>query len=147
MVSIISQRYEHSSNGPYASQYGVRNVRGFTLIELIVVMTIVATLLTLALPRYFAGVDRANEAVLRENLLIMRNALDQFHADTGKYPSSLDDLVTKKYLRSVPIDPFTETTSTWQLLPPPADSGTTGVYDVRSGAKGANHAGKPFSDY
>jgi len=146
MVIAAQSRWSHSHPRHHARSENALIAHGFTLIELIVVMAIVATLLTLALPRYFSGVDRAKEAVLRENLAVMRNALDQFHADTGKYPESLEDLVTRKYLRRVPVDPITDTT-TWQLLPPPAGSGLTGIYDVRSGAKGANQDGKSFSDY
>jgi general secretion pathway protein G len=122
----------------------VKSRAGFTLIELLVVMAVIATLLTLAVPRYFSSIDRSKEAVLRENLNVMRDAIDKFHADTGTYPSTLQDLVTRRYLRDVPIDPVTDSALTWSTLPPPGAAG--GVYDVRSGAEGATQAGKPYAE-
>src|SRR4051812_37230313 len=95
-----------------------RRIKGFTLIELLVVMAIIAVLLTIAVPRYMGNVAKANEAVLRENLFSVRDVLDKFHADTGRYPDTLDDLVTKKYLRKVPVDPVTGSTETWVIVPP-----------------------------
>lgn len=120
--------------------------RAFTLIELLVVMAIVATLLTLAVPRYFQSTDKAREAVLKQNLAQMREAIDKFYADRGRYPDTLDDLVARKYLRSVPLDPVTESTQTWSLIPPdPTAKG--GVFDVRSGAKGAGLDGTNYGDW
>jgi general secretion pathway protein G len=107
--------------------------RGFTLIELLVVMAIVATLLTLALPRYFGSIDRSKEAVLKENLFQLRDAISRYHADKGRYPETLDALASDKYLRKVPLDPITESATTW-IVVPPADPQKTGVYDVKSGA-------------
>lgn len=106
--------------------------RGFTLIELLVVMAIIATLLTVATPRYFAHLDRAREAALRETLHVTRDAIDKFHADTGRYPTELAELVTKRYLRALPMDPITESTDTWVIVLPPGDG--QGVYDLQSGA-------------
>lgn len=120
--------------------------RGFTLIELLVVMTVIALLLTLATPRYFQSVDRSREAVLRENLNAVRDAIDKFHADRGRYPESLPDLVTKRYLRSVPVDPIAESDSTWIIVPPPQGVGDGAVYDVRSGAQGNTLDGKAYSE-
>ena len=109
------------------------NISGFTLMELLVVMTIIAMLLTLAVPRYFHSVEKSKETVLRDNLSILRESLDKYYGDNGKYPDSLADLVTKKYLRGVPRDPITESTVTWVTLPP--DDPSKGmVYDVKSGA-------------
>ena len=114
--------------------------RGFTLIELMVVMAIVATLLTIATPRYFAHLDRARETALRETLAVTRDAIDKFLADNDRYPATLDELVDKRYLRSVPTDPITERNDTWSVLPPPArqpgdtTENTAGVWDLRSGA-------------
>lgn len=111
--------------------------RGFTLIELMVVMAIVALLLTLVTPRYFQQLDRARETALKETLSVTRAAIDQFHADHNRYPESLDELVDKRYLRQTPIDPMTEQRDTWTLLTPPAPTEgapTTGVWDLRSGA-------------
>jgi general secretion pathway protein G len=119
--------------------------RGFTLIELLVVMAIIATLLTLAAPRYFQHVDRSKEAVLRENLATVRDAIDQYHADVDAWPSTLEILAEKRYMRAVPTDPITERPDTWQIVPPPA--GGTGVYDIRSGAAGTGLNGQPYADW
>lgn len=107
--------------------------RGFTLIELLVVMVIIAMLLTLAAPRYFSSIDNSKEAVLRENLETTRRALDKYYGDNGKYPDTLDQLVSKKYLRSLPMDPFTGSATTWVIVPP-QDPDQGGVYDIRSGS-------------
>ena len=120
--------------------------RGFTLIELMVVLAIVATLLTLALPRYFGSLDKSKEAVLKENLFQMRDAISRYYADKGKYPESLDGLATEKYLRKVPLDPITESNATWQLVQP-EDPQKGGVVDVRSGASGKARDGSEFSQW
>lgn len=109
-----------------------RRYSGFTLIELLVVMAIIATLLSIVVPRYFNSLDRSKEVVLRQDLSIMRDAIDKFYSDTGKYPSELIELVEKRYLRAIPVDPLTESAATWVAVPPPRDGG--GVYDVRSGS-------------
>jgi len=119
---------------------------GFTLIELLVVMSVIALLLTIAVPRYFHSVDKAKEAVLKEDLMQLRSSIDQFYADRGAYPSRLDDLVDNKYLRSVPVDPFTESTTTW-IIVPPRDPGMSGIYDVRSGADGVARDGSRYADW
>ncbi len=125
-----------------------RRARGFTLIELLVVLAIIATLLALAMPRYFQHVERSKEAVLKENLATTRQAIDQYHADKGVWPDSLDSLVDAHYLRAPPRDPVTDSTETWQLLPPPEQEGeaAAGVYDLKSGAEGATRDGKPYAD-
>ena len=120
--------------------------RGFTLIELLVVMSIIALLLTIAVPRYFHSVDKAKEAVLKENLMQMRSGIDQFYADRGAYPSHLDDLVDKEYLRSVPLDPITESKTTW-IIVPPRDPAKSGVYDVKSGASGEARDGSRYAEW
>jgi general secretion pathway protein G len=119
---------------------------GFTLIELMVVMAIVATLLTLALPRYFGSLDKSKEAVLKENLFQMREAISRYYADKGKYPESLDGLAAEKYLRKVPLDPITESAATW-LLVQPEDPQKGGVVDVHSGAPGKARDGSEFSQW
>jgi general secretion pathway protein G len=119
---------------------------GFTLIELLVVMAIIATLLTLAVPRYFGSVEKSKEAVLKQNLATVRDSLDKYYADTGRYPDSLDDLVAKKYLRNVPLDPLTESASTWILIAP-GDPGKGMVYDVKSGAQGKASDGTAYGDW
>ena len=120
--------------------------RGFTLVELLVVITIIALLLTIAVPRYFGGVDRAKEAVLQEDLATMRDLLDKFYADTGKYPATLDDLVSRRYLRKIPVDPMTDSSETWVTVSP-EDPAKGGVYDVKSGATGLSRDGKPYSEW
>ena len=119
--------------------------RGFTLIELLVVLAIIATLLTLAVPRYFQHVERSKEAVLRENLATVRDAIDQYHADAGNWPPTLESLAEKRYLRALPTDPITERADTWQIIPPP--DGGMGVYDIRSGAEGAGLNGQAYTDW
>lgn len=118
---------------------------GFTLIELVIVMAIVALLLTLAAPRYFRSLERSKEAVLRSNLTTMRDAVDKFYGDTGKYPERLEILVEKKYLRSMPVDPITESSTTWVAVPP-EDAEKGGVYDVKSGADGSTTDGVPYKE-
>ena len=120
--------------------------RGFTLIELLVVLAIIATLLTLAVPRYFSSVDKSKEAVLKENLYQMRDAIGKYYADRGKYPESLQALATDKYLRSVPLDPVTDSASTW-IVVAPEDPQKGGVYDVKSGAPGKALDGSEFSTW
>jgi general secretion pathway protein G len=104
--------------------------RGFTLIELTIVLALIALLLTIAVPRYFHALDNGKSAVQRQNLAALRDAIDKFYGDLGRYPDELDDLVKKKYLRSIPIDPFTEKPN-WTVLAP--EDPTLGrVYDVVS---------------
>ena len=119
---------------------------GFTLIELLVVLAVIATLLTLALPRYFGSVDRSKEAVLKENLYQMREAISRFHADRGRYPESLEALAAEKYLRKVPIDPISDTATSW-IVVPPDDPQKGGVYDVRSGAPGKGSDGTEYQQW
>ena len=119
---------------------------GFTLIELLTVMVIIAVLLTIAVPRYFNSIDRSKEVTLRQDLNVMRDAIDKFYGDTGALPETLDELVGKKYLRAVPVDPMTESAATWQIVPP-ADTKKTGVYDVKSGATGKALDGSNFQDW
>jgi general secretion pathway protein G len=121
-----------------------RERRGFTLIELLVVLAIVALLLALALPRYFQGIDRSRETVLRENLRLVRSTIDAFYGDTGRYPESLGELVDKHYLRGLPLDPVTGRTDSWVIVAP-ADGSAGQVYDIKSSATGADSDGQPYS--
>ena len=119
---------------------------GFTLIELIIVMAIVALLVTIAAPRYMRSIEKSKEAVLKEDLWVMRDALDKYYGDLGKYPGSLEELVEQKYLRTVPVDPMTDSNSTWQAIPPD-DPELGAVYNVKSGASGTSTAGTSYSDW
>ena len=120
--------------------------KGFTLIELLVVLAIVATLLTIAVPRYYSSLDRSKEAVLKENLYQLRDAIGKYYADKGKYPESLEALAGDKYLRKVPLDPVTDSAATWLVIAP-ADPQKGGVYDVKSGAQGKALDGSEFSTW
>ncbi|WP_034303819.1 type II secretion system protein [Herbaspirillum sp. RV1423] len=120
--------------------------KGFTLIELLVVMAIIATLLSLAAPRYIGNVDKAKESVLRENLSTLRDVIDKFYGDTGKYPQTLDDLVSHKYLRKIPLDPMTDSNRTWMIVAP-ENSDLGGVFDVRSGSSSRARDGTLYRDW
>ena len=119
---------------------------GFTLIELLVVLAIIATLLTIAVPRYYSSLDKSKEAVLKENLYQLRDAIGKYYADRGKYPESLQALATDKYLRSVPLDPVTESATTW-IVVAPEDPQKGGVFDVKSGAAGKAIDGTEFATW
>ena len=119
--------------------------RGFTLIELLVVMAALGLLLALAAPRYTRHVDGVREAVLKQNLQALRDAIDKFHADRARYPAALDELTTERYLRRVPIDPVTDRDDTWVLVPPPGTSST--VFDVHSGAPGKSADGSLYASW
>jgi general secretion pathway protein G len=120
--------------------------KGFTLIELLVVLGIVALMLTLAVPRYFPSIDKSREVVLADNLRNMRQVIDQYYGDTGRYPDTLEQLVEKKYLRGLPVDPVTDSDATWVLVPP-EDATKGGIYNIKSGAPGNDRSGKPYSDW
>jgi len=117
--------------------------RGFTLLELLVVMAIIATLLTIAVPRYFRSLQRSREAVLMQDLTTLRESIDKFYGDTGKYPPTLAVLVEKHYLRSIPVDPIARAADKW-ILVNSEDPEDNGVKDVRSGAEGNGENGAPY---
>jgi general secretion pathway protein G len=106
---------------------------GFTLIELLIVMAIIGTLLSIAVPRYFRTLERARETVLKQDLSILREAIDKHYADLNEYPDTLLVLVEKRYVRSVPIDPFTKLADTWTLIPSD-DPDHAGIRDIHSGS-------------
>lgn len=120
--------------------------RGFTLIEMLVVMAIVALLLTIALPRYFGSLEKAKDVALQENLQVLRVTLDKFYADKGRYPDTLEELVEHKYLRAVPVDPVTETSHSWIQIPT-RDGEAKGIADVKSGATGQTRDGRRYDSF
>ena len=119
---------------------------GFTLIELLVVMAIIALLASIVVPRYFESVGRAKEAVLRTDLRILREAIDKAHADTSQWPASLQQLVDLHYIRNLPIDPITDSATTWVVAPHP-DGVSPGIHDVHSGAPGTARDGSTFASW
>lgn len=130
----------------------MRRGQGFTVIELLVVLTALAVLLSIAAPRYVAHVDRAKEQALRHNLLALRGAIEQYRADRGATPPNLEALVQGRYLREVPVDPVTERRDTWVLLQatagtPQAVNAVGGVVDVRSGASGNARDGSAYASW
>jgi general secretion pathway protein G len=124
---------------------------GFTLIELMVVMTVIVVLASIGLAQYGNTVTRAKEAALKENLFQMRSALDQYYADKNKYPESLSALVEEKYIRAVPVDPFTNAADTWQETmaePDPTNpSASSGIFDVKSGSDQNALDGTLYADW
>ena len=142
---MMSRFLWKSQGGPVPSSGHTKpRQRAFTLIELLVVLAIVALLATIALPRYFQSIDTSKEAILQENLRLTRDTIDKFYGDTGRYPESLNELVQKKYLRALPMDPILASATAWVIVPPD-DTAKGNVYSIRSSAPGNNHAGKPFS--
>src|SRR5215467_2685961 len=121
-----------------------RGAKGFTLIELLIVVTIIGILATIAAPSYQASVIKAREAALRQDLFTIRDVLDQHRADQGKYPSSLQALVSAGYLRAIPKDPFTNSNTTWQEM---ADATEGGIFDVFSGSNVVGTNGTPYNQW
>jgi general secretion pathway protein G len=125
--------------------------RGFTIIELLVVVSLIVILSTMGMTQYRSSVVHAREATLKEDLFRMRDAIDQYYADKGQYPSTLDSLVSDGYLRKVPEDPFTKSNSSWQAVPAEPDpnnpTAEPGVFDVKSGAEGTAIDGTKYSEW
>jgi general secretion pathway protein G len=120
--------------------------RGFTLIELLVVMTIIAVLLSIAVPRYFKTLEHSRETVLRQDLTVMREAIDKHYGDYGQYPDSLAALVERKYIRAVPVEPITKSAEAWQVVVSD-DPDHPGIRDVRSLAEGNGSDGRPYKEW
>lgn len=134
------------STAPSRNQARRSNSGGFTLIELLVVLAIVASLLTLAVPRYLNQLEASKDAVLRDNLHTTRQVIDKFYGDVGRYPESLGELVEKNYLRALPVDPITESSTTWQIVGVPSGYKGT-VYDIKSGAASRSKSGQAYGDW
>ena len=128
-----------------------RSSRGFTLVELLIVMTLLVLLASITMPTYRNAVMRSREATLKEDLFRMREAIDQYYADKTKYPSSLQDLVTDGYLRDIPKDPITDSKDTWTTVPAEPDpnnpAAEPGVYDVKSGSESTSMEGTKYSEW
>ena len=128
----------------------IGNASGFTLVELLVVISLISILAAMALVNYRNGVVRSQESVLKTDLFRMRDAIDQYYADKSKYPASLDALVTDGYMRKIPEDPITKSADTWQTVPAEPDPGNPsaepGIYDVKSGAQGTALDGRSYAD-
>lgn len=119
---------------------------GFTLIELLIVMAIIGTLLSIAVPRYFRSLQHARETVLKQDLSILREAIDKYYADRGEYPDTLVALADKRYVQSIPVDPFTKVADTWALVQSD-DPDHPGIKDVHSGAAEVAVNGTPFATW
>lgn len=140
----------------------LRTSKGFTLIELMIVISIIGILASIAVPSYQAGLIKAREAVLREDLYSMRSAIDQFAADLGRYPFSLKELVEQRYLREIPVDPFTRSSESWITVAPQPVTAPTGqsagggdgqaplqgnVYDLHSGSNLVGTNNVPYNEW
>lgn len=130
---------------PMRNGSGYKYTFGFTLIELLVVLSIIAMLLTIASPRYFASEDRAKESTLKQDLKILRESIDKYYGDNRNYPQSLQQLVERKYVDKIPVDPITEKSNTWVLLQ--AELPLDGIENVRSGAQGTAKDGSRYADW
>ena len=122
--------------------------RGFTLIELMVVMAVLAVLATLVAPRFGGRVDQAREVVLKQDLVGLRQAIDQFYRDKARYPKALEELVEQRYIRAIPPDPITQRTDSWLLVAPPSGAVSQGgVFDIKSGAAGRALDGSDYASW
>ena len=130
---------------------GLRGVKGFTLIELLVVISMISILAAMGVVQYRNSVQRTKEAILKKDLFEIRDVIDQYYADKGKYPSSLETLVSDGYLRKIPVDPITNSSDTWETVAAEADpanpSAEPGVYNVKSGAPGTSLDGTAYADF
>ncbi len=155
-LQITNCEKEHASNGGYCNsiQSKIQNPKskievGFSLLELMIAMFIIIILLSVALPTYQRTVQQARETVLKENLFQIRRSIDQYAADKGKPPQSLDDLITGEYLREKPVDPITEKAEWSEIMGENANSedGDQGLEDVKSLAEGEDSEGKKYEEY
>ena len=131
-------------------RFAVFPQKGYTLLELMIVVSIVGILVTLAIPTFQQSAQKAKEAALKQNLFTMRAVIDQYYADRGDYPSGLETLVEAKYLREIPVDPFTKSPTTWDTIyedQEEGDDSPAGIYDVKSGSDGVALDGTPYKEW
>ena len=122
-----------------------RSGHGFTLIEVLVVLSVISLLITISVPYYLERIEQARETALRENLRVIRGAIDRFHSDSGRFPASLEELVERRYLRDLPVDPVTGRSDTWVIeASTETEAAQHGMADVRSGAEGQTRKGVPY---
>lgn len=141
-----SKSYSNKSHSLAKLNQHLLCLKGFTLIELLVVLAIVATLLTLVAPKYFNQIEASKEVVLLDNLHATRDIINKFYSDLGRYPESLDELVEKNYLRSLPYDPIADSKTSWQIIVVP--TGYKGnVFDLKSGAVGVSRKGESYDQW
>ena len=124
----------------------MRNNKGYTLIEMMTVIAIIGILASIAAPSFQKSIVRAKEASLRNSLFILRDVIDQYYADHGQYPGSLEIVTEKKYIRAIPSDPFTGSSETWILIPPEG-VGLSGIYDIHSGSDKISLYGTPYNEW
>jgi general secretion pathway protein G len=125
---------------------GKNREKGFTLIELLVVLAIIAMLAGIAAPVYFSSIPKSKESALKEDLVVLRKAIDDFYSDNNKYPQDLNELVSGKYIRAIPKDPITDSDGTWIVINDDADDGG-GISDIKSGAAGKSANGDNYQDW
>jgi len=124
-----------------------KRLYGFTLIEILVVLAIIATLLSLVSPRYFNTIDRSKETMLRHDLATMRDAIDKFYSDNNAYPETLDDLMQRRYIRNIPVDPITESSVTWVFIQPSDIDAKGLIADIHSGSTELALDGTPYANW
>ena len=147
-----NRRNSGSGSSIHHSSFIIRHSEsGFTLLELIIVLAIITILLSVAIPTYQTIIYRARETVLKQNLYMMRRQIEEFAADQGRYPQSLQELVERRYLKEIPIDSITDSRETWQEIreenPTLSTDNQPGIVDVKSGAEGESSDGKPYSEW
>ena len=150
------RRRETAFQAPAGKTAGSRGQRGFTLVEMMVVVAMIGILVSMAVPTYRNMVERARETVLKQNLFTIRDVIDQYYADKGKYPDTIEELVSAGYLRHIPIDPFTQQAD-WKTVPftgadpgqlePTEGEATGGIFDVHSASEGVAHDGTKYADW
>ena len=121
--------------------------QGFTLVEVMVVLAIVLTIISIAVPMYSTSMIRAKESVLKSNLFTLRSVIDQYTYDKENPPQALDDLVTEGYLRRIPVDPFTSSNNSWKVVTDIGPSGESGVFDIRSGSDRTSLDGSHYDEW